>query len=189
MKKLPQNFSLDKYGLKVRLINQNDADFILSLRANPHRTKYMITLEYNIKNQIKWIKEYKKREKEGLDYYFIYSSIKGKPIGVNRNSHIDLKTKSAKANSLIAVCGLKYEALKMELIRNEIVFDLLEMDTIWAEVHKRNSKAVRIFKLFGYKFKDSGTKFFHVSLTKDNFLKACKNSIIESLKNDTKIRI
>ena len=69
MKKLPTNFSIEKYGLKVRLVNENDAEFILSLRADPNRTKHMITLEDEIDSQIKWIQEYKEREREGTDFY------------------------------------------------------------------------------------------------------------------------
>ena len=64
MKKLDENFSLERYGLKVRLVNENDADFILSLRTDPNRTKYMITLDDEIESQRRWIQEYKKREKE-----------------------------------------------------------------------------------------------------------------------------
>ena len=63
MKKLPDNFFIEKYGLKVRLVNENDADFIVSLRSDPNKTKYMVTLNHEIESQIRWMKEYKKREK------------------------------------------------------------------------------------------------------------------------------
>lgn len=187
MKKLPKNFSLEKYGLKVRLVNENDADFILSLRTNPNRTKYMLTLDNEIESQKKWIQEYKKREKEGLDYYFIYSNAEGKPIGLNRVSHLDYNVKTAKTSSWIAVEGLKYEPLIMILLGNEIVFNLIEIEATWGELHKNNSSAFKILKLFGYKLKDDGTEYYRSSLIKSDFLDACENSnIISRIKANNK---
>lgn len=182
MKKLPENFSLEKYGLKVRLVNENDADFILSLRANPNRTKHMVTLNYNIENQKKWIQEYKKREEVGLDYYFIFKNSLENPIGVSRFSHIDINEKTAKASSWIAVEGLKYEPLKMVLISNEIIFNLTKVNMTWGEVHNNNSSVIKIFKLFGYEFKDIGTEYNIFSLKKNDFEKACENNIINRIK-------
>lgn len=181
MKKLPENFSLEKYGLKVRLVNQDDASFILSLRANQNRTKYMMTLDDNIENQRMWIQEYKKREKEGLDYYFIYCDAEGKRIGVNRASNVDFNAKTSKSSSWIAVEGLKYEPLKMLIIGNEIIFNSIGIETSWGEVQKNNSRAIKIFKLFGYKLNDIGTEYYDFSLSKSDFLKACKNSVLSRL--------
>ena len=186
MKKLDENFSLKRYGLKVRLVDENDADFILSLRSNPNRTKYMLTLDNEIKKQKKWIQEYKRREKEGLDYYFIYSNDEGKPIGLNRISHVDFNRKTGKASSWIAIEGLKYEPLTMLLFGNEIVFDSIGIEMAWGEVHKNNSRAIKIFKLFGYKLKDSETEYYDFTLVKNDFFDACKNSILSRIKKNNK---
>lgn len=182
MKKLSNNFSLNKYGLNVRLINKNDADFILSLRANPEKTRHMVTLDYDIKSQEEWIEKYKKREDQGLDYYFIYSKNKSKPIGVNRISHIDPKTKTAKLSSWIAIKGLKYEAIKMHVIKNEIAFNILGLSSSYGEVHKKNIRAIRIFNLFGYEFTDIDCDFYKICIEKNDFIKACKkNKVIHFL--------
>lgn len=181
MEKLLENFSLEKYGLKVRLINESDADFILSLRANPNRTKHMITLDNNLESQKKWIHEYKKREKEGLDYYFIYSNAEGNPIGVNRASNIDIHTKTSKSSSWITIEGLKSEPLKMLIMGNEIIFNLIGVETSWGEVQKNNNRAIKIFKLFGYKLNNTKTEYYDFSLSKSDFFKACENSILSRI--------
>lgn len=182
MKKLPEDFSLEKYGLKVRLVNENDAGFILSLRADFERTKYMVTLDKNIEKQRRWIRHYKKRELKGLDYYFIYSNTEDKPIGLNRISQINTKNKTAKDTSLIAIKGLKYEALKMTVIRNEKVLNLLAIEKLWGEVHKNNTKAIKIFSLFGYEIKDIGREYLKISLKKEDFYRALKkNQLAEKL--------
>ena len=184
MEKLSEDFSLKKYGLKVRLINKSDAAFILSLRANSKRTKYMVTLNNNISSQKKWIQEYKKREKKGLDYYLIYSNQDDKPIGVNRISYVDFQTKTAKTSSWIAVEGLNYEAIKMMIIQNEIVFNLLEIDKIWCDVHYKNKRAIRILELLGYSIKDTRKTYLKISLDKKDFFKACKSTKIDKFKNE-----
>ena len=177
MKKLDKNFSLEKYELKVRLVNEEDASFILSLRSDPKKTKYMITLDDEIENQRRWIQEYKEREKEGLDYYFIYSNVEDKPIGLNRISHVDYIERTAKASSWITVEGLINEAFKMSIIQSEIAFDLLKIDTFRWDVHKKNSKVIRIFKLFNYKFEDNGTEYYQFSIVKSDFIKIYDNNL------------
>lgn len=182
MKKLPKDFSLERYGLRVRLVNEDDADFILSLRANPGRTKFMITLDNEIESQKKWIQEYKQREKEGLDYYFIFSNVEDIPIGVSRISHIDFDAKTGKSSSWITVEGLKFEPFKILIFTNEIIFNSLEIEMSWGEVHKNNSRAIKIFKLFGYNLKDNKTEYYDFSIVKNNFLKACENSVARKIR-------
>ena len=186
MKILDENFSLERYGLKVRLVNENDAEFITSLRSDQNKTKYMVTLTNEIENQIRWIQEYKKREKQGLDYYFIYSNDENKTIGLNRLSHIDYNAKSGKASSWIAIEGLKYEPLTMLLFGNEIVFNSIGVEMTWGEVHKNNSRAIKIFKLFGYKLLNSNTEYNNFSLQKNDFLDACENRILSRIISNNK---
>ena len=147
------------------------------MRLNPDRTKHMITLEDEIDSQIKWIQEYKKREKEGLDFYLIYCNNEDKPIGLNRISHVDYKEKTAKASSWIAVEGLINEAFKMSIIQSEIAFGFLNVETIQCDVHNKNSNVIKLFKLFGYKFKDIGTEYYHFSITKQDFFKTYDNRL------------
>ena len=187
MAKLLKDFSLEKYNLRLRLVNEDDAEFILSLRANPDRTKYMVTLDNDIESQKKWIREYKLREKEGIDYYFIYSKLDGEQIGLNRVSHIDYINKVGKFSSFIAVKGLKYEAVIMSLIRLEIAFNILKLNCVKGEVGVNNKNAIRILELFNFEFIDNGTDFYNMSLKKDAFLRSYNNpTLIKMLKLDGK---
>ncbi|MDX9746407.1 MAG: GNAT family N-acetyltransferase [Syntrophales bacterium] len=165
---LPVDFKINKYGLTMRLITEADAEFIVSLRSDPERTKYMVTLEDNIEKQREWIREYKRRETEGSDYYFIYFNAENNPIGLNRASHIDYINKTCVASSFIVVEGLKYEAIVMLLIRFEVMFDVLKIETFQAECHKDNKKVVRIMELFGYKpYGETKKGFLQMVLTKE----------------------
>ena len=41
MPHLPSNFTLDRYGLHVRLVREEDAEFIVKLRTNEHNSRYI----------------------------------------------------------------------------------------------------------------------------------------------------
>ena len=79
MKKLPENFQIEKYGLSVRLVNEDDAELIIKLRTDPVLGKYIHATSPDIEQQRAWIRAYKKRESEGLEYYFIFYK-DGKPL-------------------------------------------------------------------------------------------------------------
>ena len=82
-KKLPLDFSMEKYGLRVRLATEDDTEYILSLRANKELTKFIHQTDNDAQKHLEWFKNYRIREAEGRDYYFIYFK-DYKPVGLNR---------------------------------------------------------------------------------------------------------
>ena len=83
MTNLPANFEYHQDIIDVRLVNECDAEFILSLRNNPELNQYIHPTDDDVESQRQWLREYKKRENEGLEYYFIYS-MNGEPLGLDR---------------------------------------------------------------------------------------------------------
>ena len=71
-KKLPKGFTLDKYGLHVRLVNEDDAAFIVKLRTDERLGQFIHATSPDVEQQKAWIRKYKEREAEGLEYYFIF---------------------------------------------------------------------------------------------------------------------
>src|SRR5690606_21357108 len=109
---------------KMRLVNEDDAEFILSLRANAERTKYMLSLDSDLEKQRNWIKEYKKRQIEGKDYYFIFE-IGTRKMGVLRISNIDYLNKKAKAANWIKIPSDRSITEKMFILWFFVIFDIL----------------------------------------------------------------
>lgn len=72
-----------KYGLKYRLVTEDDACFILSLRTDPKLARYLHATEADLEKQKQWIREYKKREASQKEFYFIFFNGE-EPIGVYR---------------------------------------------------------------------------------------------------------
>ena len=87
MKTLPFNFELTKYGLHVRLVQESDAEFIVRLRTDSRLSRFIHDTPSSIGRQVAWIREYKIREHDGIDYYFLFL-YEEKSVGVCRIYHI-----------------------------------------------------------------------------------------------------
>ena len=178
---LPQDFQFSKFGITARLVSEEDAKTIVSFRSDPKRTQYMITLDSNIDKQKEWIKEYKIREAKGEDYYFIFHDNLGNPIGLNRISHIDYTKKQAKGSSLITIKNDKAYGVKVSIIKSIIAFDILELEKIYADVHKENKKAIKLLELLNFRFIDTETDFFDLILDRKSYFQSLENSIIANV--------
>jgi hypothetical protein len=168
-KKLSSDFTLERYGVQVRLANENDSEFILSLRTNEKLSRFLHSTDNDLQKQISWMKEYKKREREGKDYYFIFSK-DGKPLGLERLYDIegDHFTHGSLIFSEEAPFGT---SILSDIITREIAFNDLGFLHNYFDVRKKNVN-VRNYHL---KYKPSliyedDDNYYYV-LEKDNFEK------------------
>jgi RimJ/RimL family protein N-acetyltransferase len=168
---LEPNFTFEACGLKVRMISEDDASFIVSLRSDLNRTKYMVTIDNDLHKQRDWIREYKKRERQGKDYYFIYMNMEGVSIGSYRISNIDYVLSSCKVSSWIKQPGPKSEASAMFIVHRQIIFDILKLKFFFADIHKENSNALKYYeKLDSCRYKEDND-FFYYKVDRSTFYK------------------
>jgi hypothetical protein len=137
MKKLPQGFTLERYGLQVRLVEENDAEFIVSLRTDPRLSRHIHDTSPDIEQQKQWIRNYKLREEQGLDYYFIFS-INNQPQGLARIYDIteDTFTQGSWVFSPNAVLGA---SVLGNIISCEIGFEFLEKKIEYSDARRDNN--------------------------------------------------
>jgi len=137
MKKLPADFTLERYGLQARLVEENDAEFIVSLRTDPRLSKHIHTTSKDVEQQKQWIRDYKLREEQGLDYYFLFS-IDGKPQGLARIYNIteDTFTQGSWIFSPEALLGA---SVLGNIISSEIGFDFLEKRIEYSDARLDNN--------------------------------------------------
>ncbi len=166
--KLSNYLSFKHYNLEVRLVEQVDCEYILNLRSNPKLGKYLSSTPNDIEKQIQWIKNYKIREKQEKDYYFIYLH-EGNKIGVNRIYNINGKT--ATSGSWICSPNLSFEIpLLTVVIIREIFFEILELEIDLFDTRKNNYKVIKMHKLLGaHKIHENDLDVYHY-LTKNDFL-------------------
>ena len=146
-KPIPENFCAHMFGLDARLVREEDAEFILSLRTDKELTKNIHSTDNDISKHLKWFVEYKKREKEGRDYYFIYFK-DGKPIGLNRTYNI-YEYYGTPGSWLCCRDNDPNVSLATYFFAREIQFQYLGLDLLVYDVRKANKKVWKMHKLLG----------------------------------------
>ena len=167
MKKLPPNFKLVKYGLTVRLVDENDAKFILKLRTNKRLTRHIHSTADDLDRQIQWIKDYKIRESEGREYYFIYS-LENQPVGVSRISNI-FEYFGLGGSWLCSPDNDPLVSVKTPFIAHDICFEEIGLDYIVFDVRKANTHVWKFHESAGaVKIGESDIDYYYY-LYKDNY--------------------
>ena len=168
---LNEQTPIEVWGKYVRLINEDDAEFITELRSDKDRTQFMLTLENDVESQKQWIREYKEREKRKEDFYFLFENESGERIGVIRGYKIDYKTKTCKGGAFIKKRGGdKNLAMAMFLFQKCFLFDVLKMETYYGEFNALNNRVRRMHEAIGSSLSPiSENGFVHFELKKDNF--------------------
>lgn len=173
--KLNPNFQYNRYGYSLRFVQEEDAEFILSLRTDKELSKYIHDTSNDINKQIEWTREYKKREVEGLDYYFIMSK-DSIPLGVIRMYNIHDKTYTL--GSLVMRRGITPEDVTaIHILVREISFEVLnfEIEDNFDGVHVDNKKVLKYVLSWGAKeyrrFMDIKGEYVSLILKKEDYLK------------------
>ena len=122
----------------------DDAEFILSLRADPELNRYISSTPQDAEEQRKWLRDYKQREAEGLEYYFIISKNEVK-LGTIRA--YDFRCNSFCWGSWIILRGVAPQvAVASVLMIYDFAFNHLGFAKSHFDVRKDN-KSVRSFHL------------------------------------------
>lgn len=68
----------------LRLVEIEDAEFILNLRLDEARNRYISHVEHDVTKQTNWLIAYKKRENTKTEYYFIVENKRHEKFGALR---------------------------------------------------------------------------------------------------------
>jgi len=147
MNKLPDFFSAERYGLTVRLVNNDDANYILNLRTNKELTKFIHQTDNDIEKHLQWMNKYKKREKEGRDYYFIYFK-DDKPVGVNRIYNI-YEYYGTIGSWICSPTNDTETSMATYFFMLDILFEYLMLDLSIFDVRKKNTHVWKLHKMAG----------------------------------------
>ena len=167
MNKLPKDFNAHKYGLDVRLVNEDDAEFILKLRTNKWLARHLHPTEQDIEKQISWLREYKKREDEGRENYFIYSQ-NNKPIGVNRISNIS-DYYGLGGSWLCSPENDMKVSMATPFFGDEISFEYLNLSFIVFDVRRANTHVWKFHQSIGAVRIEESELDFYYYLSKHNY--------------------
>lgn len=174
MKIAELNIEAQKYGLKVRLVNENDAEKILQLRTNSVLSQHIHKTDSDVDKQKLYIRDYKTKELNGLEYYFAFLDFESAdPIGFYRVHSIDYQKKIFTIGSWIFERNvLEKLPIIADILSKSFGFIQLNLDTCYFDVRRNNKKVLRYHMLFSPIFireDDEGNNFFY--LNKQDFKK------------------
>lgn len=137
-----------KYGCYFRLVELEDAEFILSLRNNERLSRYINETSHKLKDQINWLNEYKLREEKGTDFYIICMSTDNKiRYGLNRIYDIELD-EFEMGSWLYAQDCPKNIAILGHLFCNSMAFENLNLKLCKTSTRKENKTVLRYVNSF-----------------------------------------
>lgn len=169
MRKLPLDFEINSLGLTVRLVDERDVDYILSLRTNKTLTRFIHQTDNNREGQLEWIRNYKKREIEGREYYFIYL-MDGKPVGLNRIYNIF--EYYGTIGSWICNPDNEVEvSLKTYLLMFDLMFEHIKLDITLFDVRKENKHVWKLHKMLGAISVGESDIDYYFTLNKETYYK------------------
>jgi hypothetical protein len=167
---LPENYSIERYGLYVRFVNEEDSEFIVNLRTDSQRGQYISSTDASVEMQREWIRDYKKRERQGTDYYFMFESPKGIRLGVSRI--YEIKKETFQTGSWVFKRDAPFGAAMLgDIICHEIAFELFPDGVNFHDIKKANTPVNKYADNFNPQF------IFETKLTRyyinrrENYLK------------------
>ena len=178
IKKVPLDFSMEKGGLKVRLATEADTEYILSLRADKELTKFIHQTDNDAQKHLEWFKNYRKREAEGRDYYFIYFK-DDKPVGLNRIYNI-FEYYGTIGSWLCSPDNEIEVSMATHFFLHDIIFEEIGLDFTVFDVRKGNKHVWKLHKQTGaQQIGESDIDYYFVT-TKAEYLKR-RDNLLEIL--------
>ena len=159
---------INKYGIILRPVEVDDAEFILSLRTDSNLNQFISYTNPRIDDQINWIENYKIREKSGLEYYYVAEDNEGNKFGTIRLYDFDEKSFEIgswlfRTNSPLGM------AVKAHFIGFETGFEVLKADYCRFEIRKKNLAVLRYMNDFKADKVGEDDLNYYFTLSKEKF--------------------
>jgi RimJ/RimL family protein N-acetyltransferase len=157
---------LESNTLKLRLVEQSDAEFILSLRLDKRYNVFLSSITPDLESQKQWIKKYKYDEQAGNQFYFIVERKDGTPCGTMRV--YDVRTDSFCWGSWILNQNkTRYAALESAFLVYEFGFEHLGFEKSHFDVMKGNKGVIKFHQRMGAIQIDEDDQNLYFEITED----------------------
>lgn len=155
-------------NINLRTVEIEDAEFIFSMRQNQNKTKYLSKVTGTVESQKEWIKNYKQREENKKEFYFVIESKDKEKLGLVRM--YDFQDDSFCWGSwLIKEDAPKTAAIESALQIYEFGFYNLGFEKSHFDVRKGNDKVVAFHQRFGAKIIDEDELDYFFNFTKIDY--------------------
>ena len=139
-----------------RLVEIADAKFILSLRTNEMLSQYLSYVDNDILKQEEWLINYKEREKNGSEhYYIIHRNSDSIPIGTVRiYDFIGNRDSFCWGSWILNENKTRYASLESVTLIYDFAFLELGFKRCHMDIRKNNIKVLDFHKRIGVKIVD-----------------------------------
>ncbi|WP_417532452.1 GNAT family N-acetyltransferase [Marinobacter lipolyticus] len=139
---------LESKTLRLRLVEESDAGFILNLRMDERYNNFLSAVTPDLESQKQWIRNYKSDEQAGKQFYFIIERKDGKPCGTIRV--YDLRDDSFCWGSwILNQSKTRYAALESAFLVYEFGFGHLGFRKSHFDVMKGNKGVIKFHQRMG----------------------------------------
>jgi RimJ/RimL family protein N-acetyltransferase len=171
--------SLQSRSIRLRLIEESDAEFVLGLRLDERYNQFLSSVSPDLQTQKNWIERYKGEENDGKQFYFIIERIDGVPCGTVRV--YDLKEDSFCWGSwILNENKTRYAALESAFLVYEFGFNKLGFKKSHFDVRKGNEKVISFHEKMGAARISSDSENIYFEITEDAVIEM-KNRILGKL--------
>ena len=162
--------------VNLREVELDDAAFILSLRCDEKKARFLHKTENNLEKQIEYLKRYKTLDNE---WYFIIENKRHEPLGTTRIYNV-CGNQYTSGSWLMKDGSLPEETLEGSLLAREIAFEKLGFEKDCFDVCKGNKKVIRYHQIWGAKIIGENNEEFLYEYTKSSYL-SVKNKLYEMI--------
>lgn len=139
---------LESKSIRLRLVEELDAEFILKLRLDEKYNQFLSSVTADLQSQKDWIKKYKGDEKTKKQFYFIIERLDGTPCGTVRA--YDLTQDSFCWGSwILNENKTRYAALESAFLVYKFGFEVLGFKKSHFDVMKGNERVISFHKKMG----------------------------------------
>lgn len=170
MKNNHQFQPLEGKYVNLREVRMDDAAFILSLRCDPKKSRFLHETENDLGKQIAYLEHYFTLDNE---WYFIIENKKHEPLGTTRI--YDVQGLQYTPGSWLMKDGSSpEETLEGSLLACQFAFEILGFERDVFAVSKANTQVVRYHKIRGARIINENDIEYFFELTKENYQKITK---------------
>lgn len=163
---MERKMNLDSKTIRLRLIEENDANFVLTLRLDSNYNQFLSAVTPDLDSQIVWIKKYKDDENAGKQFYFIIEKLDGTPCGTVRL--YDFTEDSFCWGSwILNENKTRFSALESAFLVYQFAFDELGFTKCHFDVRKGNEKVISFHEKMGAKKTGETELDFLFEITKE----------------------
>ena len=161
------NSENEPHILNFKLADETDASFILSLRTNPSKNKYLSYTENDLKKQIIWLQEYKRREENGEELYYIVSE-NNIPVGTIRIYNIK-ENECTYGSWLFSSVTHQLTPIISEISIYEIAYNVLKKNKVLFDVMKANKNVVNYHRIKRINLINEDENNYYFSMSKEDW--------------------